>query len=80
MGILGVLFRSPRAYRWGLRAARLLQRSRAKEGWIRTLPGYGKGWFLGRDLPALPKKSFREWWVGEDPSSPRSPGPKGGTG
>ena len=80
MGFLGFVFRSPWAYRWGLRAARLLQRRLMREGWIRALPGYGKGWFLGRDLPALPEESFREWWVREGRPGPGPPDGKAETG
>jgi L-lactate dehydrogenase complex protein LldF len=80
MALLGALFRSPRAYRWGLRVARVLQRRRGRDGWIRHLPGYGKGWFLGRDLPALPRESFREWWDRHRGPDPGSSGVRGGRG
>jgi L-lactate dehydrogenase complex protein LldF len=61
---LGWVFRHPRLYRFGLRLARRLQGRLVDEGWIRSLPGYGGGWTLGRDLPALPGESFQEWWEG----------------
>jgi L-lactate dehydrogenase complex protein LldF len=33
-----------------------------REAWIQNLPGYAAGWTLGRDVPPLPPRSFREWW------------------
>jgi L-lactate dehydrogenase complex protein LldF len=65
MRALGALFRSSRAYRTALTVARVLQRPWVRRGWAGRLPGYGKGWTLGRDLPALPRESFREWWERE---------------
>ncbi len=34
-----------------------------KDGWIRGLPSLGARWTMSRDLRALPKESFREWWA-----------------
>lgn len=62
MKALGWGFRIPALYTWGIRLARRLQKRYAGDGWIRRLPGYASGWTLGRDFPALPKESFREWW------------------
>ena len=31
-------------------------------GTIHSLPGFLAGWTSVRDLPAVPKESFREWW------------------
>ncbi len=64
MRILGWVFRSPFLYRLGVRTARGLLARFARDGWVHTLPGYGAGWTLGRDLPALPRESFQEWWEG----------------
>ncbi|MCJ7629106.1 MAG: lactate utilization protein [Longimicrobiales bacterium] len=73
MWLLGWVFRSPRAYRWGLSAARMVLRSRAEDGWVGELPGYGRGWTSGRDFPMLAEESFREWWekrpTGGDPAA-----------
>lgn len=33
------------------------------DGWIRRLPSLGARWTLSRDLRALPKQTFREWWA-----------------
>ena len=62
MGVLGMVLRSPRKYRWGLWLARKMFRGRSEGGWIGRLPGYGSGWTRGRDFPALPEASFRDWW------------------
>jgi L-lactate dehydrogenase complex protein LldF len=70
MRLLGVAFRSPRFYRLLLGAGRFLQRSRARAGWVARLPGFGGGWTLGRDLPALPGQSFQEWWERRRRASP----------
>lgn len=59
---LGWLFRSPRGYRWAVKLVRGFSRPFAGEGWLKRLPGYGKGWTQGRDLPVPVEKSFREWW------------------
>jgi L-lactate dehydrogenase complex protein LldF len=32
------------------------------ERWIDWLPGVLGGWTQVRDLRAMPKRSFREWW------------------
>jgi L-lactate dehydrogenase complex protein LldF len=78
MRLLGYFFRSPLAYRLGLKVARVVQWVWVRDGWIRRLPGIGKGWTLGRDFPALPRESFREWWAGEGGFGPRASGRKGG--
>lgn len=65
MGALGWVLRSPRRYLWSLRVGRGLQRLVTRGGWISNLPGYAGGWTLGRDLQALPRQSFREWWEEE---------------
>ena len=68
---LGLAFRRPRLYRWGLRVGRRVQRRFLdEEGWVEGLPGYGSGWTRGRDLPGLPGRSFREWWEEERASVP----------
>jgi len=62
MGVLGWIFGSAFRYRMALGVGRRIQRFMARGGWIRSLPGYGSGWTLGRDLQELPEESFREWW------------------
>jgi L-lactate dehydrogenase complex protein LldF len=52
----------PWLYRWGLWAARLFLRPKAKNGWLAHVPGPGSGWTQIRDFPAPAAKSFRERW------------------
>jgi L-lactate dehydrogenase complex protein LldF len=34
-----------------------------RDGVLRNLPGMLAGWSAVRDLPAVPKESFRQWWA-----------------
>ncbi len=43
--------------------ARFMQSFYERDGKLQNLPGILKGWTEYRDMPALPKQSFREWWV-----------------
>jgi L-lactate dehydrogenase complex protein LldF len=52
----------PWMYRWGLWAARLLLRRKAKDGWLSHLSGPGANWTQIRDFPAPATKSFRDHW------------------
>lgn len=50
--------------RWG-RAKRWVARLTApisSQGWIRRLPGPGRGWTTSRDFPRPAKESFADWW------------------
>lgn len=47
-----------RAKRWAARLGGLL----STRGWIRTLPGPGRGWTAYRDLPRPSSESFGDWW------------------
>lgn len=47
-----------RAKRWARRLTGVV----ARDGWIRRLPGPGKGWTVSRDLRQPAKVSFQEWW------------------
>ena len=58
-GLLGRVFRSPRAYRMAQRSGRLLQ------GPARRLPGPLHVWTRTRDLRKLPRETFRDWWSHE---------------
>ena len=43
--------------------ARLCQWPFEHEGQLRNLPGMLGGWTAFRDLAAIPKESFRDWWA-----------------
>lgn len=47
-----------RAKRW----ASLLSAPLSSRGWIRRLPGPGRGWTDSRDLPRPARESFGDWW------------------
>jgi L-lactate dehydrogenase complex protein LldF len=52
----------PWLYRLTLRLARFFMRRRAKDGWLRQVPGAGAAWTEARDFPAPAARSFREQW------------------
>jgi L-lactate dehydrogenase complex protein LldF len=56
------VLRRPWLYRLAMRAARLVLRPLARDGWLRRLPGPGGGWTEVRDFPAPAARSFRERW------------------
>lgn len=43
--------------------ARLVQWPFVRDRLLRNLPGLLGSWTVARDLPALPRESFREWWA-----------------
>jgi L-lactate dehydrogenase complex protein LldF len=45
------------------RLGRFMQWFYERDGKLQNLPGILKGWTQYRDMPALPKESFREWWA-----------------
>lgn len=51
-------------WRWegALKLARIGQGPLVRDGEISWLPGMLSGWTGVRDLPALPRKGFRDWW------------------
>ncbi|PYQ12394.1 MAG: iron-sulfur cluster-binding protein [Acidobacteria bacterium] len=53
----------PKLYRAAAAAARRLVRARAREGWVRRLPGLGGGWTQARDLRAPAATTFQEQWT-----------------
>ena len=54
--------KSPWRLRWAKRIGQLIQAPFANNGKIERLPGGLSEWTSTRDLPALPTRSFREWW------------------
>jgi L-lactate dehydrogenase complex protein LldF len=56
------LFEHPKQYEAAQRLARTGQGLFEKDGKLVNLPGMAAGWTQFRDLRALPKQSFREWW------------------
>ena len=64
MRMASKVFASPSRFSAAQRMARLgLRAFTGKDGWIRSLPGYGARWTMTRDLRGLPKQTFREWWA-----------------
>ena len=54
--------KSPWRFRWAKRVGRLMQAPFVNDGKIERLPGGLSEWTSTRDLPAMPTRSFREWW------------------
>jgi len=75
MALLGWALRVPRLYGWGLGLARWVLRREAVNGWVRRLPGYGRGWSHGRDFPAPGPMGFREWWDRREGETRQGQGP-----
>ena len=64
MRMASKVFASAGRFRAAQRMARMgLAALTGKDGWIRSLPGYGARWTMTRDLRGLPKQTFREWWA-----------------
>ena len=47
-----------RAKKWSARLSGLI----SSKGWIRRLPGPGRGWTDSRDFPRPASESFSDWW------------------
>lgn len=61
--LIARIFRSRAAYERAQRLARLGQRPFVRAGWFRWFPpGPLRAWGRRRDLPAMPRQTFREWW------------------
>jgi len=56
------VFASAKNYERAQTLARVGQGVFAKDGYIESLPGYLSGWTKVRDIKAVPKESFRDWW------------------
>jgi L-lactate dehydrogenase complex protein LldF len=68
LGMQAAAFAFGSAGRFGLvqKLARAAQAPFARGGKLSHLPGPFKAWLKTRDLPALPRESFREWWSRRD--------------
>ncbi len=62
MRLAAAVFADPRRYQQLQRWARRVQRPFVRDGHVERLPGYLGGWTSTRDLPAVPERTFREWW------------------
>jgi L-lactate dehydrogenase complex protein LldF len=58
-------FENARRYEAAQRLARMGQKLFERDGGLRNLPGLAGGWTKFRDLRAIPKQSFRDWWKSE---------------
>jgi L-lactate dehydrogenase complex protein LldF len=66
------VFGSASRFRAAQRMARIgLRPFTGKDGWIRSLPGYGGRWTMTRDLRGLPRQTFRDWWAERDGKAAR---------
>jgi L-lactate dehydrogenase complex protein LldF len=65
MQAVAMSFMSARRYEAAQRLARMGQKLFEHDGELRNLPGLAGGWTKFRDLKAIPKQSFREWWRSE---------------
>ncbi len=59
---LGRVFLDRRRYERAQRLGRMLQRPAVRKGRVRWFVGPLRGWGTSRELPALPRQTFREWW------------------
>lgn len=74
MRLMANIFRSEARYRAAQKMGRLAEAPLVRkdgrgEGWIGWLPGLLGGWTQVRDLQAMPKESFREWFEKRDKDS-----------
>jgi len=62
MGAMAWVFGDAARFHFAQKLARLGQGPLVKDGKLSALPGLLGGWTDTRDLRAVPKESFREWW------------------
>ncbi len=67
---LAKLFESRVAYEQAQKLAKVGQLPLVRGGYIEWLPGMLGGWTAMRDMPAVPKQTFREWWEQTHRSTP----------
>jgi L-lactate dehydrogenase complex protein LldF len=58
-----LVFADPRWFTRAQAIGRFLQRPFERDGYVRTAPGPMAAWTSTRDLPAIPRQSFRQWWA-----------------
>ena len=71
MKTMSHIFQSERRFRAAQRLGRLAERPLERKDargrrWVTKLPGILGGWTQSRDLPAMPRQTFREWWDKRD--------------
>ena len=76
MKTAAAIFTSRRRYEAAQRLGRLAQWPLVRNGWMGNLPGMLGNWTRVRDLRALPKQTFREWWKERATSAPNAPAPR----
>lgn len=62
MRVLARMFSSPKRYEQAQKLARIGQIPFARRGFIERLPPPLNAWTTTRDLKAVPRQSFRDWW------------------
>jgi L-lactate dehydrogenase complex protein LldF len=62
MQTMARVFADRRLYEAAQRTGRLAQWPLVRRGKIERLPGPLAGWSSARDLPPMPRQSFRDWW------------------
>jgi L-lactate dehydrogenase complex protein LldF len=65
-------FQSRRRYEAAQRLARFGQTIFRRDGQLVNLPGMAGGWTKYRDLSAIPKTSFRDWWKSRERPKPEA--------
>jgi L-lactate dehydrogenase complex protein LldF len=66
MKAAAAVFSHPAWLRRAQAVGRFLQRRFEEDGGVRRLPGPGSAWTDSRDFPAMPRQTFREWWVARE--------------
>ncbi len=74
MRVSAAIFADARRFEAAQRFARRLQAPLVHDGHISWLPGFLGGWTVTRDLPALPQRTFREWWRERAPDAAETDG------
>lgn len=73
MKTAAAIFTSRRRFEAAQRLGRIAQWPMVSHGWMRNLPGLLGNWTRVRDLRALPRQTFREWWKERAKHAPNAP-------